>query len=224
MAANSKSDRIVRIVFGAVAALLVLLAAGLPVWQARLEVLQYPNRQLVLTAYGDRLAGDVDEIKILNHYVGLRMFDMSELAETALWIPVIVFAIACVVFVTFARPGWWRRLALIALWLIPVGILADVQFRLYQLGHSMDPSAPFTQEPFIPWAVGKVKVASNVTEIAWPGEALWCLFGAAALVTIGPMYAGFVKEFVTAGKEQPEGSEDLRTTPNPSDSRATVSG
>ena len=159
-------------------------------------------------------------------YVGLRMFDMSELAETTLWIPVIVFAVACVVFVTFARPGWWRRLAIAALWLIPLGILLDIQFRLYQLGHSMDPAAPFTQEPFVPWVVGKVKVASNVTEIAWPGEALWCVFGAAALVTFGPMYAGFVKEFITAGQEQDTGEADEADAagPAPANARATVSG
>lgn len=199
-AEGTKSDRIVRIVFGAVAAVLVVLALSLPVWQARLDVLQYPNRQLVLTAYGDRLEGDIDEITILNHYVGLEMFDMSELFETALWIPAVVLALACVVVASLVRPGWWRRGALAILWLIPIGVLVDVQFRLYELGHSMDPAAPIDTDPFVPWVVGKVRVASNVTTTAWPGEALWCLFGAAALMTFGPMYWGFVKEFVTAGK------------------------
>jgi hypothetical protein len=90
------------------------------------------------------------------------------------------------------------------LWLIPLGVLADIQFRLYQMGHNMDPAAPFDQEPFTPWVIGKVQVASNVKTIAWPGEALWCLFGAALLVTFGPMYWGFVKEFVTAGRNEPD--------------------
>jgi hypothetical protein len=205
-AEGTKSDRIVRIVFGAVAAVLVVLALSLPVWQARLNVLQYPNRQLVLTAYGDRLEGDIDEITILNHYVGLEMFDMSELFETALWIPAVVLALTCTVVASLARPGWWRRGALTILWLIPVGVLVDVQFRLYELGHSMDPAAPIDTDPFVPWVVGKVRVASNVTTTAWPGEALWCLFGAAALMTFGPMYWGFVKEFVTAGKTDDDGA------------------
>jgi hypothetical protein len=208
---SPRSDRVVKIAFGVAAAVLVVLAARLPVWQARLDVLQYPNRQLVLTAYGDRLTGDVDEIKILNHYVGLEMFDMSELFETSLWIPALVVALVCVGLATFVRPGWWRRGAIAVLWVIPVGVLADVQLRLYQLGHSMDPAAPITTDPFVPWVAGKVRVASNVTTTAWPGEALWCLFGAAALVTFGPMYWGFVKEFVTAGRpgaDEPAESSD----------------
>lgn len=198
-AEEHRNDRIARIVFGVLAAVLVVLAFSLPVWQARLDVLQYPNRQLVLTAYGDRLEGDIDELAILNHYVGLEMFDMAELFETVLWVPALALALLCVVAVTFVKPGWWRRGALAVLWLIPLGVLVDIQFRLYQLGHSMDPAAPIDTDPFVPWVVGKVRVASNVTTTAWPGEALWCLLGAAALVSFGPMYWGFVKEFLTAG-------------------------
>jgi len=217
---GTKSDRIVRIVFGAVAAVLVVLALSLPVWQARLEVLQYPNRQLVLTAYGDRLEGDVSEVEILNHYVGVQVFDMSELPETVLWVPALIAAIALVGVATVLG-GWWRRGAIARLWLIPVGVLLDIQFRLYQMGHNLDPAAAFDQEPFTPWVVGKVAVASNVTTIAWPGEALWCLFGAAALVTFGPMYWGFVKEFVTAGRTADGGAP---AESSPSDEPAAVAG
>jgi hypothetical protein len=218
-AGGTRSDRIVRIVFGAVAAVLVVLAFSLPVWQARLEVLQYPNRQLVLTAYGDRLEGDVDEVTILNHYVGVKVFNMAELAETVLWIPALIGSILLIGAATFLA-GWWRRGAVALLWLIPLGVLADIQFRLYQMGHNMDPAAAFDQEPFTPWVVGRVQVSSNVATIAWPGEALWCLFGAAALITFGPMYWGFVKEFVTAGRTD-EGSLG---TDSKADEATSVSG
>jgi hypothetical protein len=204
--ADDRGDRVVRIVVGIVAAILVALSSRMPVWQARLDVLQYPGRQLVLTAYGDRLEGDVREVMILNHYVGLKVFDMAELRETVLWLPTVGVSLVLVGLVTFLRRGTWlRRLSLAVLWGVPIGVLADVQFRLHQLGHSMDPHAAFRQEPFTPWVVGKVKVASNVTTTAWPGEALWLIGGAALLLTIGPMYAGFIKEFVTAGKTE-EGS------------------
>jgi hypothetical protein len=198
---EDRTQRIARLVVGGIAALLVLAAAGLPVWQARLSVKQYPGRQLALTAYGNRLEGDVAEIKILNHYVGLRVFDMADLPETKLWLPAIAAGLACIALATFTRrKSIWDRLGRIGLLVIPLGVLAVVQFRLYELGHSMDPNAPFTQPPFIPWVVGSVQVASNVRESAWPGEALWCFFIAWALLVFGPMYAGFIKEFVTAGK------------------------
>ncbi len=164
----------------------------------------------MLTAYGDRLEGDVDEVKILNHYVGLKVFDMADLKETVLWLPTVGACLLLVGLITFLKKGRWRTLALIALWSVPIGVLIDVQIRLYELGHSMDPGAAFRQEPFTPWVVGKVRVAGNVTTTAWPGEALWVIAGAALLLTIGPMYAGFVKEFVTAGKpdEGPPGDLD----------------
>ncbi len=216
---SARGDRLVRVVFGAVAVVLVVLAFGLPVWQARLEVLQYPNRQLVLTAYGDRIEGDVDEIAILNHYVGVKVFDMGELAETVLWNPALVAAIALIAVATVLS-GWWRRGAIVLLWLIPIGVLIDIQYRLYQMGHTIDPAAPIDVEPFTPWVIGKVAVASNVKTIAWPGEALWCLFGAAALVTLGPMYWGFVKEFVTAGRSDEDGDEAA----SPADEPASVTG
>lgn len=204
---ESRGDLIARYALGAVALVLVLLSLRLPVWQARLDVLQYPGRQLVLTAYGDRLEGDVEEVRILNHYVGLKVFDMADLWETVLWVPTVIVAAAAVIAVSLLRRGtWFRRLILLGLWGIPIGVLADVQFRLYQLGHSMDPHAAFRQEPFTPWVIGKVKVASNVTTTAWPGEALWLIAAAALLVTLGPTYAGFIKEFITAGKEKGEPS------------------
>lgn len=213
------SDRVVRIVFGAIAAVLVVLAFSLPVWQARLEVLQYPNRQLVLTAYGDRLEGDVKEVQILNHYVGVRVFDMADLDETALWIPALVGSFVLIGVATL-KEGWWRRGAVALMWLIPIGVLADIQFRLYQMGHNFDPAAPFDQEPFTPWVIGKVQVASNVKTIAWPGEALWALFGAALLVSFGPMYWGFVREFITAGRPD----DDAVGPGAPADEPAAVTG
>lgn len=221
MAADTTTgtDRVVRAVFGAIAAVLVVLAFSLPVWQARLEVLQYPNRQLVLTAYGDRLEGDVKEVQILNHYVGVRVFDMADLDETVLWVPALVGFFVLIGVATFMK-GWWRRGAVALMWLIPVGVLADIQFRLYQMGHNFDPAAPFDQEPFTPWVIGKVQVASNVKTIAWPGEALWALFGAALLVSFGPMYWGFVREFITAGRSD-DGAVDPKA---PADEPAAVTG
>jgi len=200
---------VTRVTLGLVAAVLVLLSAGLPVWEARLDVKQYPEGPLVLTAFGDRLQGDVEEVRILNHYVGLKVFDMADLWETALWIPAVVAALGLVVVaVLFPRrsPGAPKpprssigTLARVGLWAIPVGILADVQFRLYQLGHSMDSGAAFRQEPFTPWVVGRVRVASNTVTTAWPGRAVALLLAAAFLMTFGMSLYRFAKLLLGIG-------------------------
>lgn len=202
-------ERVARLVFGAVAALLILLAVRLPVWEARLDVLQYPGRQLALTAYANHLTGDVSEIKILNHYVGLRIFDMADLRETILWLPGIVVALACVaatVIFPRRRPGGPAprhsrigTLARIGLWVFPLGVLADIQIRLYELGHSMNPGAAFRQPPFTPPVIGKAQVSSNVHTTSWPGRAVVFLVVAAFLATFAMSLYRFAKQMLGVG-------------------------
>ena len=66
-----------------------------------------------------------------------------------------------------------------------MGALLDVQWRLYQYGHSVQPDAPIRLDPFTPLVVGPTHVL-NFTTWAYPGPALWALFLAAYLVTFGP--------------------------------------
>ena len=51
----------------------ILLAANifLPIWKIELSAPQYPEG-LVLYIYADTLAGDVDVINGLNHYIGMQ--------------------------------------------------------------------------------------------------------------------------------------------------------
>ncbi len=210
-------ERIARLALALVAAVLVVLAARLPVWEARLEVAQYPGPPLVLTAFGDRLEGDVDEVKILNHYIGLHVFDMAELRETALWIPAIAIGFGCVA-VAWALPrrrpqepavpkGWMGTVARLGLWAIPVGVLVDIQFRLYQLGHSMDAGAAFRQEPFTPPVIGSVRLTSNVVTRAWPGRGVVSLLVAAFLMTFGMSLFRFGRQLLGVEAASPATAE-----------------
>jgi len=171
-----------RIALGLVAAVLVVLAWKLPIWQARLSAPQYPQG-LSLTASASGVTGDIAEINELNHYVGMRAFDQSDAPEMKLWTPVIALGLAGVAVVTvLPKRRLLARLARLGLWMIPIGALADVQFRLYQYGHSVQPDAAIRIDPFTPLVVGSTKVL-NFTTWAFPGEALWCLFGVAFLLT-----------------------------------------
>ncbi|HXF72895.1 MAG TPA: hypothetical protein VNO79_09850, partial [Actinomycetota bacterium] len=169
---------------GLAAAILVLLALRLPLWEARLSAPQYPDG-LRIHAYGDRVVGDLREINELNHYVGMEAFDASDVPEMRLWPLAIGAALGGVALGSLLGPRPLGRLARLGLWLVPLAALADIQFRLYRYGHSVDPDAPIRLDPFTPLVVGRTKVL-NFTTWAYPGAAIWCLAGAALLVTFAP--------------------------------------
>jgi len=161
------------------------LAARAPVWEARLHAPQYPDG-LRLTAYADRVEGDLREINQLNHYVGMETFDIADVPEKAAWIPVIGLTLLGVVMGSaLPRRMLVARLARFGLWMAPAGALADVQFRLYQFGHSVDPAAAISLEPFTPLVIGPTKVL-NFTTWGYPGSAVLLIAAAAALVSFGP--------------------------------------
>jgi hypothetical protein len=190
--ATAREQRGLRIVLGLAAAVLVVLAWKLPIWEARLTAPQYPQG-LSLSASADGVVGDIDEVNELNHYVGMQAFEASDAPEMALWTPTIVLALAAVA-IAVAMPGaLLGRLAKLGLWLIPIGALIDVQYRLYQYGHGVQHDAAIRLEPFTPLVIGPTKVL-NFTTWAYPGLAVWCLFGAAFLVTFAPGLVNRVRE------------------------------
>jgi hypothetical protein len=171
-------------VTGVVAAALVVAAGWLPVWEARLSAPQYPDG-LRLTVYSDRIEGDIREIDELNHYVGLPPFDFSRVPEAKLWAVAIALGAVGVAIGVAAGGRPIARLARAGLWLLPLGILADVQYRLYEYGHSVDPQATIRLDPFTPKVIGTTHVL-NFTTKAYPGLAVVALAAAAFLLVPGP--------------------------------------
>jgi copper chaperone NosL len=181
---GGRGSRGVLVVLGLVASLLVAAGWVLPIWQARLYAPQYPGG-LTTIAYGHQVAGDINEVNALNHYVGLGVFDPADVPEMQLWPFALVAAVLAVVVALLLRRRWAGRLATIYLWALPVGVLAAIQFRLYEFGQDITPGAAFRLDPFIPWVVGKSTVW-NFETWAWPGWGLIGILGAAAVVTFGP--------------------------------------
>jgi len=178
---------LVRIVSGLAAVLLLLVAARLPIWRAAFSAPQYPQG-LNISAYGDKVTGDLGEITELSHYIGMAPFNFVGMPEMRLWPLVILVGIAAAVMAVVTRRRWLRRLACTGLWLIPVGALVDVQFRLWQTGHSLDPLSPIHVSAFTPRVVGPTTLM-NFTLWAFPGWALILITVAAALVTSAPFVA-----------------------------------
>lgn len=157
-------------VAGLALAAAALLAASwwLPLWQMSLEAPQYP-RGLKLVAYGNRVEGDLKEINILNHYVGMEKIKEVPAPEMALFpyaLGVLVLATAAAPFVgrTFLKLTMWGTLAM------PVVTLLDLQWWLHTFGQNLDPRAPLSFiKPFTPLALGISKVGNfhSTAMISW---------------------------------------------------------
>lgn len=178
---------LVRIASGLVAIVLLLVSARLPIWRAVFSAPQYPEG-LRITAYGNTVKGDLNEINELSHYIGMPRFNFVGMPEMRLWPLVILVGMAAALIAVVTRRRWLRFLGCAAVWLIPVGALADVQFRLWQTGHTLDPTSAIRVTPFTPRVVGPTTLM-NFTLWAYPGLALILVAVAAALVTSAPLVA-----------------------------------
>ena len=176
--------RLIRVLAAVCAAALVALSAQLPLWRMTMRAPQYP-RGLHLQAYGSALGGDVNEINILNHYIGMPPIEAPAL-ETQLF----PFGIAALVLVCLLSPihAWLRRLAIAATAATPIMILADLQWRLYAFGHSLNPKAPIRLEPFTPLVIGETAMGNFISTgmVSW---GVGCLIAAAIMLVAGARLA-----------------------------------
>jgi nitrous oxidase accessory protein len=139
---------------------------------------QYP-KGLTLEAYGTRMSGDVSELNILNHYIGMPPLEAPAFETAAFPIAVAALILLCLL---SPLHRLLRALAIAAVASAPVVMLADLQWRLYEFGHTLNPEAPIRLKPFTPLVVGTTTMG-NFT--SW-GMASWgvaCLVAAA--LTLG---------------------------------------
>jgi len=171
---------LVRIAAGAGAAALVALSATLPLWTLTMRAPQYP-KGLRLEAHGTGLVGDIRELNILNHYIGMPPIEAPAF-ETAIY-PWSIAALVVLCLISPVHP-WLRRLAIVVMIAAPLVILADLQWQLYTFGHSLNPKAPIRLEPFTPLVLGTSKMG-NFVSTGMVSTGFACLVGAAALLFLG---------------------------------------
>ena len=159
------------------AAALIALATQLPLWSMKMEAPQY-RKGLFLYVYGTGMTGDIPELNILNHYIGMPPIEAPRL-ETSMF----PFGIAAVIALALAAPlhRWIRRAAAIATAAVPLSILADLQWRLYVFGHSLNPKAPIRLKPFTPLVLGETEMG-NFESHAMVSWGFACLVAAAVLL------------------------------------------
>lgn len=188
-----------------IAAVLLLVALALPMWRITLTAPQYPGEALFVELYAyPRLGGDFVEVQGLNQYVGFYYPDPVfidpnyAVHENAIrapeWLlgPIVFIGLALTgVFVALAPTVRKLKLGLTAQLAgtisVLVGMLAFIQFRLYQAGQGLDPDAPLSGvDGFTPPLLGGYEVA-NISGFAWIG-----LGGYLTLVAVGLLIGAFL--------------------------------
>jgi hypothetical protein len=152
----SRADRARRWAVLALAAATVGLWAAayfLPWWRFTLFAPQYP-RGLHLTVALTGIGGDVHEIDMLNHYIGMAHLEDAAPHERALAAYGVAGLAAGVVLLAVAagrRFGRWLWLPAV---LLVGGFLGDSVYWLRRFGHHLNPRAPLHIPPFSPHLFG----------------------------------------------------------------------
>ncbi|MGC4235081.1 MAG: nitrous oxide reductase accessory protein NosL [Niabella sp.] len=123
-----------------VAALFLVISLFVPVWSIYLDAPQYPEG-LMLQIWANKLAGDVDIINGLNHYIGMKTLHTKDFIEFTV-LPYIIGAFA-LLFLVVAFTGKRKGLYMVLGAFVLFGIVAMADFWKweYDYGHNLDPNA-----------------------------------------------------------------------------------
>lgn len=111
-----------------------------PMWKIDLVAPQYPEG-LMLLIYPDKLAGNVDIINGLNHYIGMKTLHTGDFFEFTILPYIIGFFV--LLFIITGVIGRRKFLYLLFFLFVGFGILAMYDFWRweYNYGHNLDPNA-----------------------------------------------------------------------------------
>lgn len=129
-------SRVVLIICGIALAVVMFI----PIWRIDLQAPQYPEG-LSMQIYANKLAGNVDIINGLNHYIGMKTLHADDFPEFTYlrWI-IAIFAILFVLVAVIGKKKWLYFLLVL---FIAFGVLAMVDFWRweYDYGHNLNPAA-----------------------------------------------------------------------------------
>lgn len=166
------------------ASLMLAGAIFLPIWQIQLSAPQYPEG-LVLKIYAKGLAGDVEVINGLNHYIGMQTLKSENFVEFTL-LPYIIGSLVLLGLMAAIINKKVFYYAYIALFMF-VAVISMVDFYRweYNYGSNLDPNAPI-QVPgmsYQPPLIG-YKQLLNFGAYSIPDVGGWLFIGAGVLLFV----------------------------------------
>lgn len=175
------------LIFGIAAAVvaggLLVASLRLPLWHMRMEAPQYRDQEaLKVFVLPGSLHGDLNEIKVLNKYIGVTV--PTALPQTN-WLPIALLMVAGLGLVAAFLPARTRRwvafAAAISLCAAMLTAAGQAQLQMYRIGHDRDAHAALKGIPdFTPPLLGNRKLAQFELESRL-GFGSFAIIGAVAL-------------------------------------------
>lgn len=170
----------------ALAAVLMVSAYFLPLWQILMWAPQYPEG-LEMDIWINDIKGDVKIISALNHYIGMKHIEVAMFPEFQYmgYIVGSLIGFGLLTSLINKRIMLWSYVVL----LVATGVAALVDFYLwgYDYGHNLDPTAPIVVPgmSYQPPLIG-TKQLLNFTAFSGPDIGGW-IFVVSALLVIGAL-------------------------------------
>lgn len=170
-----------------VASLVLLISIFLPYWELTLFAPQYPGG-LKANLYVNRVSGDVQEIDILNHYIGMKPLVEAAPLERSLSIFMIVGLFLLIIGSVYVHSPIALFLSIPAI-LFPLFFLGDLYFWMRNFGMNLDTHAPLSSaiDPFIPPLLGEGKIGQFNTTASWE-IGLYLSIVASIIIIVGLYY------------------------------------
>ncbi len=164
------------------------IAAFLPIWRIEIWAPQYPEG-LVMQIGTYWVAGSVEQINILNHYIGMQRIDPKNIIELQIipWIFGFLSLFGALAVLKRKR-SWFQSWLCIVLVSGVLGIL-DLYRWGYNYGHNLSPTAPIKIPgmTYQPPLIGD-KVLLNIHSYSLPDIGAYVLFGALVMAVLGILW------------------------------------
>jgi copper chaperone NosL len=123
-----------------ISGLALIAVLFVPLWRIELNAPQYPEG-LVLKMYPNKLAGNVDIINGLNHYIGMKTLHTEDFLEFSVLSYIIIFFAALCLLVVFLNKRKWLTILFSLFILFGIIAMADFWRWEYNYGHDLNPNA-----------------------------------------------------------------------------------
>ncbi len=168
-----------------VAAVLLITSIFFPWWGMEFFAPQYPER-LNIIVYPYKLAGQIDIVNSLNHYIGMKEFSEESFPELQ-FLPYLIEGMAMLTLLVAVKRKTSLLYGLIILFIVGGALgIYDIHRWLANFGTNLDPRAPIEVDPFVPPIIGENLLANFVTHSYFTYGSF--LLGAAFLCILFPLW------------------------------------